>query len=330
MTPTSWNERSFTCVQDSAADAIVRNLLDEVKQAVMALELPGFRGLVLGGGYGRGEGGVTAEHTLYNDLDFFVFLDVPESSFPALLERLEPVSRTLSARVGIDVDFTLRTAARLRLDVRRLMVQELLRGHVVVAPDEFDLSTWAGVSELAADSIPVGEAARLLMNRGMGLLLAARPSATGSFVLRNINKAVLGAGDARLVAAGRYAWRLAAREAALGDALYAKACAFKRTPSDWSMAVATWTEARDYWRAAYDEIFAVRGDDLYGRSLYQAMRWLRRRRTFGEVQTFGMDCTTRVLLRVKTCLEKLLMPNAWNEETEKCFASIQEDWKVFN
>lgn len=330
MSLTSWNERSFTCVHDLDADSIVRALLGDVKAAVAALELPGFRGVVLGGGYGRGEGGVMSGHTLYNDLDFFVFLDASESSFPALLKRLEPVSQKLSKRVGIDVDFTLRTAARLRLDVRRLMVQELLRGHVVLAPDEFDLMSWARLSEYPADAIPVGEAARLLMNRGMGLLLAARPSATGSFVLRNINKAVLGAGDARLVASGRYAWRLVEREAALGDALYSKACAFKRVPSNVASAVPTWTEARDYWRAAYDEVLAKRGAELRSRGLYQALRWLRRRRAMGAIQTLGMDCTTRVLLRVGTCLENLPEPGAWNGELEECFASIQEDWKVFN
>lgn len=330
MTSTSWNERSFTCVHDAEADSIVRGLLGEVKSAVTTLNLPGFRGLVLGGGYGRGEGGVTQGHSLYNDLDFFVFLEAPESSFPGLLKRLEPISQQFSERAGIDVDFTLRTAARLRLDTRRLMVQELLRGHVVLAPDEFSLMSWAGLSEYSADAIPVGEAARLLMNRGMGLLMAARPSATGSFVLRNINKAVLGAGDARLVASGRYAWRLAEREAALGDALYSKACAFKRMPSEVPAAVATWEEAREYWCAAYDEIFAVRERDLSRRSLYQALRWLRRRKTLGAIRTLGMDCTTRVLLRVGTCLESLPDPRAWNGELEECFASIQEDWKVFN
>ncbi len=227
---------SFTAVRDAAADAQIRAALPELAAAVRNLALPGFAGLVLGGGYGRGEGGATADHRLYNDLDFFVLMDAPEAALPTLAKRLAPVSAAFGARLGLDVDFTLRTAARLRRDERRLMVQELLHAHVVVAPAGFDLAAWSGARLHAPSEIPAGEAARLLMNRGMGLELARRRLAANGgradgFVLRNLNKAILGAGDARLIAEGRYAWTLAAREAALGDAAYARACAFKRRPT---------------------------------------------------------------------------------------------------
>ena len=232
-----WADVSFTAARDAAADAAVRAVLPEIVAAVRGCALPGFAGLVLGGGYGRGEGGATAAHRLYNDLDLFVFLDAPEAAFPSFAQRLAPVAAAFTARLGVDVDFTLRTAARLRRDGRRLMVQELLRGHVALDPADFDLAAWSGVRPRAAADLPAGEAARLVMNRGMGLefarrRLAANGGRADAFVLRNLNKAVLGAGDARLIAEGRYAWRLDAREAALGDAAYARACAFKRRPPD--------------------------------------------------------------------------------------------------
>ena len=233
-----WADVSFTAARDAAADAALRAALPEIVAAVRGCALPGFAGLVLGGGYGRGEGGATAAHRLYNDLDLFVFLDAPEAAFPSFAQRLAPVAAAFTARLGVDVDFTLRTAARLRRDGRRLMVQELLRGHVALDPADFDLAAWSGVRPRAAADLPAGEAARLIMNRGMGLEFARRHLAANggradAFVLRNLNKAVLGAGDARLIAEGRYAWRLDAREAALGDdAAYARACAFKRRPPD--------------------------------------------------------------------------------------------------
>ena len=233
-----WADVSFTAARDAAADAAVRAALPEIVAAVRGCALPGFAGLVLGGGYGRGEGGATAAHRLYNDLDLFVFLDAPEAVFPSFAQRLAPVAAAFTARLGVDVDFTLRTAARLRRDGRRLMVQELLRGHVALDPADFDLAAWSGVRPRAAADLPAGEAARLVMNRGMGLefarrRLAANGGRADAFVLRNLNKAVLGAGDARLIAEGRYAWRLDAREAALADdAAYARACAFKRRPPD--------------------------------------------------------------------------------------------------
>ena len=318
-----WADVSFTAARDAAADAAVRAALPEIVAAVRGCALPGFAGLVLGGGYGRGEGGATAAHRLYNDLDLFVFLDAPEAAFPSFAQRLAPVAAAFTARLGVDVDFTLRTAARLRRDGRRLMVQELLRGHVALDPADFDLAAWSGVRPRAAADLPAGEAARLIMNRGMGLefarrRLAANGGRADAFVLRNLNKAVLGAGDARLIAEGRYAWRLDAREAALGDAAYARACAFKRRPTDDAAAVATWDEAFAAWRAAAAALFARRGRELRRRSPYQLARWIARRRTLGALATLGQDCTVRVLERIRATLADGVPPD------------VERDWEVFN
>ncbi len=349
---------SFTAVRDAAADVAIRETLPELAAAVRNLALPGFVGLVLGGGYGRGEGGVTADHRLYNDLDFFVLMDALETALPKFAERLAPVSAAFGARLGLDVDFTLRTAARLRRDERRLMVQELLHAHVVVTPAGFDLAAWSGARLHAPSAIPAGEAARLLMNRGMGLEFARRRLVVNGgradgFVLRNLNKAVLGAGDARLIAEGRYAWTLAEREAALGDAAYARACSFKRRPTDGAAATSaalpntrarlfptglahgrvalvatgnaadaalppTWDVAFAAWRAAVDALLARCGGELRRRSIRQLVRWLVRRRTLGPLTTLGQDCTVRVLETIRATLADGVPP-----ETER-------DWEVFN
>ena len=354
-----WADVSFTAARDAAADAALRAALPEIVAAVRGCALPGFAGLVLGGGYGRGEGGATAAHRLYNDLDLFVFLDAPEAAFPSFAQRLAPVAAAFTARLGVDVDFTLRTASRLRHDGRRLMVQELLRGHVALDPADFDLAAWSGVRPRAAADLPAGEAARLVMNRGMGLefarrRLAANGGRADAFVLRNLNKAVLGAGDARLIAEGRYAWRLDAREAALGDAAYARACAFKRRPTDDAAATSaalpcaadaaatsaalpptddaaatsaalpcaalppTWDEAFAAWRAAAAALFARRGRELRRRSPYQLARWIARRRTLGALATLGQDCTVRVLERIRATLADGVPPD------------VERDWEVFN
>lgn len=347
-----WAEVSFTAARDAAADATVRAALPDIVAAVRGCALPGFAGLVLGGGYGRGEGGATAAHRLYNDLDLFVFLDAPEAAFPSFAQRLAPVAVAFTARLGVDVDVTLRTAARLRRDGRRLMVQELLRGYVALDPADFDLAAWSGVRPRAAADLPAGEAARLIMNRGMGLefarrRLAANGGRADAFVLRNLNKAVLGAGDARLIAEGRYAWRLDAREAALADdAAYARACAFKRRPPDDAAATSaalpcaalpptddaaatsaalpcaalppTWDEAFAAWRAAAAALFARRGRELRRRSPYQLARWIARRRTLGALATLGQDCTVRVLERIRATLADGVPPD------------VERDWEVFN
>ena len=97
--------------------------------------------------------------------------------------------------------------------------------------------------EFPADELPFSEACRLLLNRGMGLLLAgekiADNSADTDFILRNINKAILGACDAFLIAEHKYQWHIEERLAEINNSglsadckrLYAQAVKFKRTPN---------------------------------------------------------------------------------------------------
>lgn len=326
-------ERFHTANRDASAEAILARELPALAQSVAELHLPGVAGLALGGGYGRGEGGAK-DGGLYNDLDFFVFSDLPESRSGELAEALEPVSREYTARLGVDVDFTVRVAARLRLDERRLMVQELLRGHEVLSPAGFNLAKWAGLKEYPAAEVPAMEAARLLMNRGMGLAFASEKflaphfdlDRDGGFVSRNLNKAVLGAGDALLVARGEYAWSVRARAEKLADAGYDEAVSWKFSPTDRSVAEFPdrWQTARAAWLAAETELDSRCGGVLSRRSLYQALRWLKRRKSPGRVSETGLDCTVRVLRGVRELLEDC--PDGVVEVP----AGLLRDWRTFN
>lgn len=327
------SDRSYSAIRDASVETLLARELPALARSVAALRLPGVAGLALGGGYGRGEGGVK-DGRPYNDLDFFVFSDLPESRNGEIAEALEPVSREYTARLGVDVDFTVRVAARLRLDERRLMVQELLRGHEVLFPADFDLARWAGLSEHAASEVPAMEAARLLMNRGMGLAFASEKylspqfdlARDGGFVARNLNKAVLGAGDARLVARGEYAWSVRERAAKLSDAGYDEAVSWKFTPVDRERAEfpRRWQAARAAWLAAAEELMTRCGDELHRRSAYQALRWLKRRHSIGKILETGLDCTVRVLREVRELLSGC--PDGVSEVP----TGLLRDWKTFN
>jgi hypothetical protein len=305
------------------ADAAVADALVGIGREIGDLRVPRLSGVVLGGGYGRGEGGVAVgpdgAQRLSNDLDFFVVSEegASDADLSAIGDALAPVSKRWSAALGIDVDFTVRTPWRIRHDAERVMIQELLHGYADVAGAKGE-ALFRGIERRDPPAFPWTEAARLLMNRGVGLMLA-KASADPAFAARNVNKCVLGAGDALLIVRRGYRWRTRERAAALGDALYSAAAEWKFRPK--AEPVCGWDEARRKWLQAFDEVAAAgRAAGETRRSLYQALRWIARRRQLGPLRSFGQDCTARVLwgvaesVRGGTPLPKPLM----------------DDWRVFN
>ena len=354
-----------------ALDRLVDDACAEIGREIDALCVPRLAGVVLGGGYGRGEGGIAncgnvemsnngnaemgiAEGNaaldngcfhnstipqLSNDLDFFAITeeDAPEAEVvPAIAAALEPVSKKWTRELGVDVDFAVKTPWRLKHDEERLMVQELLRGHFDVAGRKGE-ELFAGIRLVDAAELPWSEAARLLMNRGMGLLLAKEEIAGGGapasgqasdFINRNINKCVLGAGDARLIAQGAYRWKAEDRAAALGDALYSAAVEWKFRPKP--EPVCDWETAREMWLAAEDEVSRFPRQSRSSnpsrlsipsrRTLRSAVRWVVRRRTLGELSTFGLMPELRVLRRVSSAIR----------HRRGISPSLRRDWEVFN
>lgn len=309
-----------------AMDRAVEDAVRGVGADVAALELPALAGVVLCGGYGRGEGGVkidpaTGREGLSNDLDFYV-VTVPgagRADIELIDRRLAAVGEAWSGRVGIDVDFSpAKTPWRLHHDQERLMIQELVRGYADVAGRPGS-ELFAGVERRDAADLPWTEAVRLLVNRGAGLLLArevaeGRERREGDFVPRNIAKCVLGAGDARLIARHGYRWAAADRDAALGEPLYSRALAWKFRPV--AEAPCAWGEAREAWLGALD---GVRRAGRPRRSPVHAARWIARRRSAGAWRTFGFDPLVRILAGLEEAVRR----------GSGFPADLRKDWIVF-
>jgi len=305
-------------------DRLVEDSIRAIGAEIDAVRVPKLLGVVLGGGYGRGEGGVATmpggSQRLSNDLDFY--LVVEDGSSAAEMESasraLEPIARRWSERLGIDVDFCPpKTPWRIRHDQERLMIQELLHGYFDVAGEKGEV-LFSGVERRQPSEFPWTEAVRLLVNRGAGLILA-RTSDDPQFVVRNVNKCVLGAGDALLIARGGYRWRAEERAKALGLPLNADAVAWKFRPR--AEGVCGLEEAREIWLSATREVMEIgRRAGSAGRSLYQAARWIVRRRTLGELSTLGQGPVVRILQRMVGVIE-----------ARKPFPpSLEIDWKIFN
>ena len=169
--------------------------------------------LVLGGGYGRGQGGVRKTKSgekPYNDLEFYVFVrgnvHVSERNYHAPLHEL---GERLSSDAGLHVEFKVYSIDKLRDSPVSMFTYDLVAGHKVIFGGEEIFQECQ--HHLIARDIPLHEATRLLFNRCSGLLLAKdflrNPELTPEqqdFVGRNIAKAQLAFGDAVLAVYGRY------------------------------------------------------------------------------------------------------------------------------
>jgi len=181
-------------------------------------------GILLGGGYGRGEGGVLRTGTgdqPYNDMEFYVCLrGNPRANERRYGEALHRLGHELSHIAGVDVEFKVLSLAVLRRSPVTMFSYDLVAGHRWVLGEEGMLADCKSHEE--AGQIPLYEAARLLMNRGAGLLFSrfyvdsgVFTAANADFIHRNMAKAELALGDALLTAYGMYHWSCLERSARL-------------------------------------------------------------------------------------------------------------------
>ena len=305
-------------------DALVEEAIAGIGADVAAKRVPGLRGVVLGGGYARGEGGAIdaggGRLALSNDLDFHVIArdDASPAVLRAIDEALAPVSRRWSARLGVDADFSpAKTVARMKRDEARIMVQELVRGYEDCAGEKGE-TMFAEISRIPLSRVPWTEAVRLVANRGFGLLLA-RESADPLFVARNVAKCVLSCGDAMLVLRGAYCYSVRDRAQADGSPEYAAAMQWKFRPL--AEPPVPWEKAREILLRTAGAVFEQgrrSGEDRL--SLRQTARWLARRRTLGPPATLGRDCTVRLAREVVRHVERGLPVSP----------ALRADWQIFN
>ena len=179
-----------------------------ISQAVRRLVAPAsFRGLVLMGGYGRGEGGYVirdGDPAPYNDYDYFVVVRGLDRTQRKTLDHvLAAEAKSLEHNVGVEVDFALLREESLPAAEYSLMNAEMIWGHRVVAGDPGVLGT---MPSMPFSGLPAGEFTRLLLNRGALLLMNQQRLADGSplspeqqeVFCKYLFKAILACGDARL------------------------------------------------------------------------------------------------------------------------------------
>lgn len=198
----------FTVDGSDELESRIARDMEAVRARVLEAVSPGeLLALVLGGGYGRSEGGVfcvDGEERVYNDYDFFVV--VPYASRrrrKALTAKLNGVKAEVEPGCGIHVDFSppMPAAGLGKLPYELMFMEAKMGHHVVIGPAD----VFSALPNYDTECPPLDECARLFMNRGIGLLLARtklmQPSLNQEdheFVVRNIYKAMMAMGDSVL------------------------------------------------------------------------------------------------------------------------------------
>jgi hypothetical protein len=219
------SDSRFTRDGSDALEALIAETCDEIGREVLEI-VPAekFQALLLGGGYGRGEGGVLATpdgDAPYNDLEFFLLIH----GHPRLNERrygvaIHALEHRMTAKIGIEVEFKILSLEKLASSPTSMFYYDLVCGHRVTVGSSTILESCSHHAD--PSRIPAHEATRLLMNRCSSLLFAGERLAQKEFTqedldftARNIAKAQLALGDVILASLGKYHWSCLERHKSL-------------------------------------------------------------------------------------------------------------------
>ncbi|MCC6698842.1 MAG: hypothetical protein IT365_24670 [Candidatus Hydrogenedentes bacterium] len=210
MTYTQHGSPAFKTWLDEQLAALTRDIAEVLRDNLVAV--------VLGGGYGRGEGGVVVvdgQERPYNDLDLVLVVRNPAVVPRGPLETIQAAWR--EKLFGIHVDMSRpQTIEQVKAWPHYMMWQDVLLGHIVLfgPPDVIR----ANAPDILLKPLPLTEALRLMLNRGAGLLFALRiaagvaPREDDDFVRRNFFKCAQALGDTALMIHQKYQTPYAGRE----------------------------------------------------------------------------------------------------------------------
>ena len=189
---------SFFCEEIPELEDLLGSYLKDLGASVPAELKEKIESIILGGGYGRAEGGVFKNSSgnleLYNDLDIFLFTPTPED--PKLIKWIKQVEHTGTDHLGIDVEIKALPKSELETNLQSMMFFDLVNGHYIIfGPNDY-LEPYKPLYN--AQNIHPEEATRLLWNRGSGLYFSKikiEEKKDQSFIQRNQQKLKLALGD---------------------------------------------------------------------------------------------------------------------------------------
>jgi hypothetical protein len=194
-------ERPFTDCREPMLEKRIGEDLGRIREVVEGSIGSSLVALLLGGGFGRGEGGGIRNESggwePYNDYDLVaVVRDVPRHRLGRVRKDLTALAGRLEKSLGIEVELSpLRSEDLPRLPFT-MMWCELFAAHRLIAGDERKLRA---VPPMPPADLPMIEGTRYLTNRAALLLWARAEAMAPGRVWKFVHKAWLAAGAATLI-----------------------------------------------------------------------------------------------------------------------------------
>lgn len=207
--------RVYTVDKNRFIYNIIEDINTELLQGLEeSIGLDKVKSIVMGGGYGRGEGGILMSSgvpQLYNDLDYFLFWEDGFSPTSQDQNTIKEYSEFLTERHGLDVDVWSAQSNWLDNEPVTMFTYDLVtKSHIIHGDQDFFKNQ---TRHKDSTNILVNEGERLLYNRLSGILFSLEKlnqkqarEGTSDFIGRNIAKVKLALGDACLTVFGNYHW----------------------------------------------------------------------------------------------------------------------------
>jgi hypothetical protein len=193
--------RPYTECREPALEKRIGEDLREIREVVEGSVGSSLVALLLGGGFGRGEGGGIRNESggwePYNDYDLVaVVRDVPRHRLGRIRKDLTALAGRLEKSLGIEVELSpLRSEDLPRLPFT-MMWCELFAAHRLIAGDERE---FRAVPPMPPADLPMIEGTRYLTNRAALLLWARAEAMAPGRVWKFVHKAWLAAGAVTLI-----------------------------------------------------------------------------------------------------------------------------------
>lgn len=205
----------FTPYGSKELEQKIQMAMEDVALALSKILSPfDYHALILIGGYGRGEGGVECkegkEHP-HNNFDFLLITKAISA------ERTNDLDITIRAQLGIiskahkiNIDFSMIRDRKLKFSSNLVIWHDMYHGHKTILGDR---NLVPSLKRFSKQNFPAWDVRNLLVNRGTLLVINdvlgkinKAGHTTNKMIIKHINKAIIGYGDALLFFKGSYSW----------------------------------------------------------------------------------------------------------------------------